>query len=147
MNIGRRSLNDAASELQDNNDDQRNVADTGRSTTSCLEGTDPATAAQYFVTKSSPLLHGWSPDHGPCFQPKMKGNVDAEVGIAHHVRVACRRHQCSRRYPGPPVLRLNPILTLTHPQPCWAWSMIMTWQQVEIMRGESPKSYLWVVRG
>ena len=38
-------------------------------------------------------------------------------------------------------------LPLTHPQPCWAWSMIITWQQVQIMRGESPKSYVRGVRG
>ena len=38
-------------------------------------------------------------------------------------------------------------LPLTHPQSCRAWSMSMTWQQVEIMRGESPKSYERATRG
>ena len=47
----------------------------------------------------------------------------------------------------PPTTFSHPYPFLSQPQPCSAWSMIITWYQVEIMRGESPKSYLRVTRG
>ena len=45
-------------------------------------------------------------------QRKTSWEIDAEVGKAHHMRVTWHRQHRSRRYPGPPILRLTPILTL-----------------------------------
>ena len=74
------------------------------------------------------------------------GKIGSEVGKGYHMRVARRRHYVVGAIPGRQYYASPLSFPLTHPQPCWAWSMIITWQQVEIMRGESPKSYVRVVR-
>ena len=74
------------------------------------------------------------------------------VGKAHYMRVACHGQPMwstlsmwtlwtllSQSTVGRTATQPDPHLP-SHPQPCYAWSMVITWQQVEIMRGES--SYL-----
>ena len=71
------------------------------------------------------------------------------VGKAHYMRVACHGQPMwstlsmwtlwtllSQSTVGRTATQPDPHLP-SHPQPCYAWSMVITWQQVEIMRGES----------
>ena len=67
---------------------------------------------------SSHLLH---------VQAKMERRVDAEVGKAHHMHVTRHRQYVVGAIPGRQYYASPLSLPLTHPQPCWAWSMIMTW--------------------
>ena len=147
MNVWCRLLKNILIEGYDNEDFEENVARTERGTTSLVKRTNPAIATQYFPTKIPPFQHGRPPYHRPHFQSKMKRKIDAEVGKAHYMRVAYRRQYVVGAIPGRQYYASPLSFPLTHPQPCLAWSMIITWQQVQIMRGESPKSYVRVVRG
>ena len=143
-----RRLKNAASETYFDDDPRRNLADKDGSTTSRLKRTDRPCHCRPLVPDEaaslSTLMAAKSSPTGPAEEI---WKVDAEVGKAHHMRVACRRQHRSGAIPGRQYYASPLSQPLTHPQPCWAWSMIMTWQQVEIMRGESPKSYVRVVRG
>ena len=139
-------LSNACRERYAEDDGQRDVADTEGSTTPRAKRTGPTTATEYMLTELPHFQDGRSSYCRPRIQLTMERKVDAEVGKAHDVRVTCRRHYVVGAIPGRQYYASPLSLPLTHPQPCRAWSMIMTWQQVEIMRGESPKSYVRVVR-
>ena len=76
-----------------------------------------------------PCHQNWSSHHHPRIQPKMERNVDAEVRKAQHMRVTRRRHHVVGAIPGRQCYASPLSLPLTNPQPCGAWSMIMTWQR------------------
>ena len=119
INIYWMCLDNTVSEIYDRDDHQPDATDVERSATSCRKRTDPTAAAQYLPMKLSLFQHEEFPYHRPRVQPKMKQRVDAEVGKAHHMRVARRRHDRSRRYPAS--VNTTPqtlTLPLTHPQPC-----------------------------
>ena len=118
INICCRLWSKTGSELNDNDDHQRNVADIERSTTWRTQRTRTPTATEYIPKK--PLL--FQPEglqyHHPRVQRKKEREVDAEVGKVHYMHVTRRRHYVVGAIPGRQYYASPLSLPLTHPQPC-----------------------------
>ena len=82
-------------------------------------GLTPATRRAEVSAEPASFQQRRRPYQRPLVHLEMKRKVDAEVGKAHHMRVARRRHDCSRRYPASVSTTPHTFpLPLTHPQPC-----------------------------
>ena len=102
-----RRFGNAVDDIETAMDLSPNISDRKRKGTPRSKRTVSRTTVEYIPSVAPPL-----------FQLGDWRKMDLEVGKAHHMRVACRRHYVVGAIPGRQYYASPLSLPLTHPQPC-----------------------------